>query len=86
MGGHGLCVLQGAAGFKIRGDARGAEGMAAHPDTCAELASLFAGEHRGLARLDHMLGPGAYSDAFASAFIAPINPAIFRRRSIASAA
>jgi hypothetical protein len=38
-----------------------------------------------IARLDHMLGPGDYSDAFASAFIAPINPEIFRRRSIASA-
>jgi hypothetical protein len=38
-----------------------------------------------IACLDHMLGPGDYSDAFASAFIAPINPEIFRRRSIASA-
>jgi hypothetical protein len=34
--GHGLRVLQGAAGFKIGGDARGAEGMAADPASRAE--------------------------------------------------
>jgi hypothetical protein len=34
---HGLGVLQRAAGFKIGGDARSAEGMAADPDARAEL-------------------------------------------------
>jgi hypothetical protein len=33
----------------------------------------------------HCIQGANYSDAFASAFIAPINPEIFRRRSIASA-
>ena len=44
---HGLCVFQSAAGFKIGGDARGAEGMAADFDACAEI---------GGAPLDHAPG------------------------------
>ena len=36
MRGHGLRVLQSAAGFEIGGDARGAEGMAACPGTSGE--------------------------------------------------
>jgi hypothetical protein len=47
MRGHRLCVLQRAAGFKIGGDARGAEGMAADPGSRAEL---------GGAALDHAPG------------------------------
>jgi hypothetical protein len=37
MRSHGLRVLQRAAGFKIGGDARGAEGMATDPGARAEL-------------------------------------------------
>jgi hypothetical protein len=37
------------------------------------------------ANTDHHIDRAGYSDAFASVFIARINPEIFRRRSIASA-
>ena len=43
MRSHGLRVLQRAAGFKIGGDARGAEGVAADPGARAELARRGAG-------------------------------------------
>ena len=41
--GHGLGVLQRAAGFKISGDARGAEGMAADPDSACRVRRRGAG-------------------------------------------
>jgi hypothetical protein len=47
MRGHGLRILKRSAGFKLGGDARGAEGMAADPGARAEL---------GGAALDHAPG------------------------------
>ena len=50
MRGHGLRILKRSAGFKLGGDARGAEGMAADPGARAEL---------GGAALDHAPGVDA---------------------------
>jgi hypothetical protein len=48
--GHDLRVLQSAAGFKIGGDARGAEGMAADPGARAELGGATLDHAPGVAR------------------------------------